>query len=109
MSNPQQAVPVACNPQALSADAWTAHQAATKRLFGALCEATEELADGYAFRFAAEILPLVAAFVAHERHCCPFFTFRIEVPPAEANITLRMAGSPAAKALIMAELLPSNP
>lgn len=108
MNDAQQTVPVACNPQALSAEAWTKHQAATRRLFGALCEATEELADGYAFRFAAEAFLLVAAFVAHERRCCPFFTFRIEVPPAETAITLCIAGSPAAKELIRAELLPSS-
>jgi hypothetical protein len=109
MNDAQQAVPVACNPQALSADSWTAHQAATEWLFETRCEATEELADSYAFRFAAEAFPLVVAFVAHERRCCPFLTFCIEVPPAEAAITLRMAGSPAAKELIRAELLPSNP
>lgn len=109
MNDAQQTVPVVCNPQALSAEAWTAHQAATRRLFGALCEATEELVDGYAFRFAAEAFPLVTAFVAHERRCCPFFTFRIEVPPAETAITLRINGSPAAKALIKAERLPPNP
>lgn len=108
MNDPQQTVPVACNPQALSAEDWTAHQAATRRLFGALCEATEELADGYAFRFAVEAFPLVAAFVTHERRCCPFLTFRIEVPPAETAITLCITGSPAAKALIRAELLPPN-
>lgn len=109
MNDAQQTTPVACNPQALSAEAWTGHQTATEWLFETLCEATEELADGYAFRFAAEALPLVAAFVEHERRCCPFFTFRIEVPPAETAITLRITGSPAAKALIRAELLPANP
>lgn len=109
MNDAQQSVPVACNPQALSAEAWTEHQAATKQLFGGLREAPEELVDGYAFRFAAEAFPLVAAFVAHERRCCPFFTFRIEVPPAETAITLCITGSPAAKALIRAELLPPDP
>jgi hypothetical protein len=109
MNDAQQSMPVACNPQVLSAEAWIEHQAATKQLFGVLREAPEELADGYAFRFTAEAFALVAAFVEHERRCCPFFSFRIEVPPAAASITLCIAGSPAAKELIRMELLAPNP
>jgi len=50
----------------------------------------------------------VATFVEHERRCCPFFAFRIEVPPAKTAITLCITSSPAAKALISAELLLPN-
>lgn len=105
MSDEALMVPVACNPQALLAEDWTEHRATSQRLFGELREATEELEDGYAFRFPAAALPLAAAFVERERRCCPFFVFHLTVPPAEAAITLRITSSPEAKAVIRAELL----
>jgi hypothetical protein len=98
-------VPVACNPHALPPEEWAAHQATAQRLFAVDCIGREELPDGYAFRFPAAALPLVAAFVAGERRCCPFLTFVVEVPPGEAPIRLRLTGSPEAKAVIAAELL----
>jgi hypothetical protein len=105
MSEEPGATPVACNPQARAAEDWATHQATTEQLFGELPEPAEELSDGYAFRFPAATLPLVAAFVEYERRCCPFFTFHLTVPPGEAAITLSMTGSPEAKAVIRAELL----
>jgi hypothetical protein len=105
MSDDPLAVPVTCNPQALSPESWAEHQATTERLFGELREATEELRDGYELRFPAGAFPLVAAFVEQERHCCPFFSFRLTVPPGEVAITLHITGSPEAKAVIRAELL----
>jgi hypothetical protein len=98
-------VPVACNPQALSAEDWAEHRATSVRLFGELREVAEELEDGYVFRFPAAALPLAVAFVERERRCCPFFRFHLTVPPAEAVITLRITGSLEAKAVIRAELL----
>ena len=99
-------VPVACNPRALSPEEWAEHQAMTERLFGELREAAEELSDGYAFRFPPTALPLVTAFIERERRCCPFFTFNLVAPPAEAPIGLSITGSPEAKAVLAAELLP---
>ena len=96
---------VICNSQALSHEDWAAHQVTAGRLFNELCEAAEELSDGYAFRFPAAALPLVATFIERERRCCPFFCFHLTVPPGEAAITLRITGSFEAKAVIRAELL----
>lgn len=104
MRDDAQMVPVTCNPQALSAEAWAEHQVTTRRLFGELREASVELPDGYAFRFPASTFPRVATFVEGERRCCPFFTFRIEVPPADAAIILSITGSQETKAIIAAEL-----
>lgn len=98
-------VPVACNPQALSPEDWAEHQVTTERLFGELCEAAEELGDGYAFRFPAAALRLVATFIERERRCCPFFSFHLTVPPGEAAITLSITGSTEAKAVVAAALL----
>jgi hypothetical protein len=96
---------VVCHPRALSPEDWAEHQAVTERLFGELREAAEELDAGYAFRFPAAALPLVATFIERERRCCPFFTFRLTVPPGEAAVTLSITGSPEAKAVVAAALL----
>lgn len=100
MSQTPEATPVACNPQALGPEAWAAHQATTATLFAQAISTPHELADGYAFRFPATAFSTVAAFVEGERRCCPFFTFSVTVPPAEAAIELCITGSPEAKALI---------
>jgi hypothetical protein len=105
MQNDELTVPIACNPQAMSAEAWAAHRATTRELFRRLHEESWELPDGYAFRFPAAALPVVAAFVDGEHRCCPFFSFCIEIPPATASITLRITGNAEAKALMIAELL----
>lgn len=113
MSKEPEPIPVACNPQALSPEAWAAHQVTTATLFAQLIGAPRELADGYVFRFPATAFPTVAAFVEGERRCCPFFTFSLVAPPTEARgeaarsaIELCITGSPEAKAVLAAELLP---
>jgi hypothetical protein len=105
VSHDELTTPVACNPQAMSPEAWAAHQSTIRKLFGQLREASWELPDGYAVRFPADALPDVAAFVDGERRCCPFLTFCIEVPSAAAPITLRITGSTMVKSVIAAELL----
>jgi hypothetical protein len=105
MQNDKLKVPIACNPQAMSAEAWAAHRGTARELFSRLREESRELPDGYAFRFPADALPRVAAFVDGERRCCPFLTFRIEIPSAEASITLYVAGSVDAKAVIGTAML----
>jgi hypothetical protein len=97
--------PIACNPTALSAALWAAHQAHGHQLFQQTIVTPEELPDGYAFSFPATVLLAVAAFVENERRCCPFFTFTLVVPPGAEAITLAITGNPEAKVVIAAELL----
>lgn len=104
MNTSATSIPLACNPHALSAAEWAAHQATSARLFRELRESSEELPDGYAFHFPAGVFALVAAFVEVERRCCPFLTFRIDVLPGETTIILRITGSPEARVIIAAEL-----
>lgn len=108
MSQYKTEIPLACNPQALAPEAWAAHQATTSRLFGQLREAIEELSDGYTFRFPASAFGDVAAFVEGERRCCPFLAFTIVIALGETTVTLRLTGSPEAKAIIAAELIGSK-
>ena len=66
----------------------------------------EELPDGYAYRFptaepwAAKALD----FIAVERECCPFFTFELVFEPDDGPLWLRLRGSEAIKAFVLAEL-----
>jgi hypothetical protein len=59
-----------------------------------------ELPDGYAFRFPGdeEWAQMLLAFVAHERACCPFFTFGIIFEPDHGPIWLQLSGSTEIKA-----------
>jgi hypothetical protein len=64
--------------------------------------ATEELPDGYAFRFDDPDAHLadVMAFIAAERRCCPFLTFEAAFTPHAGPLWLRLRGSEAIKAFI---------
>lgn len=97
-------IPIACNPHALSAEAWIAHQQTSEQVFRHLVEAWNELTHGYTFRLPARAFPLVAAFVDGERCCCPFFNFTINIPPAGGTLTLEITGSLQAKAILAQEL-----
>jgi hypothetical protein len=92
--------PIACNPLALGEAAWAAHQSRTAQLFARALAPPTELVDGYAWRFPADVWPVLAAFIDSERQCCPFLTFSVEAPADALPITLRLSGSAEAKAVI---------
>ena len=52
--------------------------------------------DGYRFHFPPDDVWLdrITAFVLAERQCCPFLTFRVDVPADGSGIELRMSGPP---------------
>ncbi len=95
---------LACDLTAIDADQREAHQVLGRRLVHELAQETQELPEGYAFRFAAELYPQVVQFVANERLCCPFFRFAIEVTPGRGPIWLRITGPDEAKRMLGAEL-----
>lgn len=65
-------------------------------------EERRELADGYAFRFAGTGPwgDRIAAFIASERQCCPFFRFEVSYEPEFGPIWLRMSGPDGTSAFI---------
>lgn len=73
----------------------------TRELFGG-ADAREELADGYAWRFAGDagVLAKIADFIAAERTCCTFFRFEIEAEPGLGPIWLRLRGPGGTKAFL---------
>ena len=99
----QQEIPIACDLTAIPADEREAHELLAKQLFFEAVPERQELSDGYAFRFRADQYPLLAAFIANERLCCPFFCFTLEVTPAQGPLWLRLTGGEGVKEFIEAE------
>ena len=93
--------PIACNLTAIDVAQRERHRMVVKQL-GTVKQETQELSDGYAFRFAAEssLCLLVAEFITLERLCCPFFTFVLEVEAEGGPLWLRMTGREGVKQFI---------
>jgi hypothetical protein len=97
-------LPLTCDWTAIDAAQREHHQANTEQLLAAV-QATQELPEGYAFRFSAEpdLIIKMAEFIALERLCCPFFTFVLEVKPAGGPLWLKLTGRPGVKQFLQAE------
>lgn len=102
---PTPEVPIACDLTALSAEQQALQVSQAHLLFTQVAQETQELADGYAFRFAADNYRLVTDFIANERLCCQFFTFVLEVPPAQDPLWLRITGRDGVKGFLQSNLV----
>jgi hypothetical protein len=96
---------LACDLSAIAPQQRAAHESLAKQLLTEAAQETEELADGYAFRFPAEQYLDVAAFIANERLCCPFFTFALEVTADQGPLWLRITGREGVKDILQGALL----
>jgi hypothetical protein len=69
--------------------------------------ATEELADGYAFRLPGEKewLTLASELIAAERECCRFLTFELRADPQLGPLTLRVTGPEGTKKFLRSTFL----
>ena len=99
----QSEVIIACNPNALTPQQQERWMEVGIQLYAAVQE-VQELPDGYAFRYAADQYAQVTQFIANERLCCPFFTFTLEVTPAQGPLWLRITGSEHVKTFLRSEL-----
>lgn len=81
------------------------HVATIEAVFGAV-QQIRELDGGYAFRLAdhEEMLMQVAAFMAKERLCCPFFGFQLHLEPEGGSLWLHLTGREGVKPFIQAEI-----
>jgi hypothetical protein len=95
---------LACVPAAIAAEERPGHFALLQRLFIENVRERRDLVDGYAFRFDATEYEDVVRFVSKERSCCPFLTFRIDVPAHESSLWLSMRGPVGTRELLDAEL-----
>jgi hypothetical protein len=105
-----ESVVFACDMSALSPRQRTHHLSNIRSIFAAV-RAIRELPDGYEFEFtySSDSLDALADFVAHEKLCCPFFSFGVQVEPAADTLSLRLTGPDGVKPCIRAELSPAIP
>ncbi len=101
MDTAPQAAP-ACDLHALDT-AQRAERAHLAHQLHILALETRELPDGYAVRYPADTLSTVAAFVALERRCCPFFRFTLTLDPADGPLHLSITGLTGTKSILAAE------
>lgn len=104
MAEIETAIPLACVPGAIPAEDRSAHFARLRRLFDKEAEERIDVADGYAWRFPAQALDEVTAFVSLERKCCPFLRFRIEIQPGDGPVWLTLDGPAGTQGFLEAEL-----
>ena len=93
-------IPIACDLTALEPDVRATHMAAAVQLLRGDAAEVTELPEGYAFRYRADQYDQVVQFIANERRCCPFFTFNLEVAPAQGPLWLRITGGEGVKAFM---------
>lgn len=103
-----EALPVACG---LADAALAARSDEVCRDLFAMAEETRELADGYAFRFAAANgwAAKLLDFVEAERRCCSFFRFELAFEPNLGPIWLRLSGPEGTKPFIRRAFGPDTP
>ena|GEM_PF-1724158 len=96
--------PFACNATGLNKEQRQRWTSLLKRLNDSKQE-VRELADGYAFRFAAEpsTVQELAEFITYERICCPFFDLEVAVEREGGPAWLRLRGREGVKDFIRDE------
>jgi hypothetical protein len=97
-------MPIACDLTALEPAVRATHMEAAAQLLGSAAAEVTELPAGYALRYRADQYEQVVQFIANERRCCPFFTFVLEVTPAQGPLWLRITGAEGVKEFIRSEL-----
>jgi hypothetical protein len=99
-----EAIPIACNLNAIPADVRPAHEALAEQMFKSVVK-REELPDGYTFHWwvTNENLQQTAVYIANERLCCPFFRFEIIVKPGKETFALKLTGSTGVKEFLTAQ------
>jgi hypothetical protein len=94
----QSDVPIACIPDALTAEQQERWMEVGPQLYAAVQE-VQELPDGYAFRLPSDaaMLLLVAEDLNFERLCCPFLRFTLDIAPNGAPFWLHFTGGEGVK------------
>jgi hypothetical protein len=95
MSEPEIACSLGAERQRERADATRA------RIF-ARADQTEEMPEGYGFRFpvSAGLLSTITDFILQERECCPFFGFELAFEPGRGSMWLRLRGPDGSKQFV---------
>lgn len=113
-------IPIACVPGAIPAAERSAHFQLVALLFGTMARERRALSrdtlardgdaenadgvEGYAYRFDAHAFDDVARWIANERLCCPFLTFRIELTPDGGPLWVWLTGPKGTSEFLDAEI-----
>jgi hypothetical protein len=83
--------PIACS---LTTVEWRDREATLLAQFRSAVIETEELQEGYAFRFPGdgERIGLIAELIVAERECCPFLAFEVAALPNMGPVIVRVIG-----------------
>lgn len=106
MLNDHQSQPaLACDLTALTDEPPEQHLLTAEQLFDMVQE-VRELPDGYALRLPAdtETFLQAARYIGHERECCPFFHFTLDLAPPGGPLWLNLTGPEGVKQFLQAEL-----
>jgi hypothetical protein len=97
--------PVACQLGVFSAEERRLYQAERERVEAGLTR-IEEVENGYVLDLPGddETLTQVAAWIALERRCCPFFEFTVAIGGADGPIRVALTGSAEVKQFLATEL-----
>ena len=93
---------LACVAGAIPVAVRDEHFALAARLFGRDALERRAAANGYAYRFDGDRLGDLARWIEHERRCCPFLSFRLDM--SEAELWLHLDGPDGTRAFLDAEL-----
>ncbi len=103
-------VTLACQLSTMTSAERERYSSLKQQLRGATQEVTE-LPEGYAFRYPGDsvLVQAVAEFITLERHCCPFYSFILELGSENGPLWLRIVGPAEAKSFIYDAIAPSLP
>ena len=98
---PANDLPIACNPNAISAEQSERWMVVGKQMYQAIQE-VRELSNGYAFRLPSDsaILLIIAEDLTIERLCCPFLRFTLDIAPAGGPVWLSFTGPEGTKTFL---------
>lgn len=82
---------IACDVSAIPTEDRNGHFSLARALFREAL-AVRELATGVEFELSSRDLARVTTFLENERRCCQHLAFTLQIPPRQANITLRVDG-----------------
>jgi len=102
--------PLACDLNAVAVDEREQHLMNARQIFG-MAAKVRELSDGYSLQLPndSSVLLGVVKFIDHERECCPFFHFAIEVEPERGPLWLTLRGQEGVKEVVRSWLLVQVP
>ncbi len=91
-------VTIACNPNAIPTAMREQWVKTGKEVYAAV-EEVQDMPDGYRFRLPpnSAMLLKVAEYITHERLCCAFIRFTVEIEPNSGPLWLRLTGGEGAK------------